>query len=652
MAASVSLRERVGSSESDRGVAAQQQRQQRQQEQEPQGDGWLGWLPASMREMFVRGDAGQVQQQQQQQQQQQGHGLVSGGVLGAAARPGIGSQRMISLEEAQRMVEMADAALQAKTKAAERRVIQAASLGYQKGVAAASSGGELIQQAQQDLDKMRSQLEQTAAERSQLQDEVESLRAGGSVVGALSPGLTSSPAPTVASSTVSQFNAATLWQLSSSAAKSANDLSRREIVVLRGQYRRAVRTNTRLNTALVFSEWRDQWLETSRRRKLLRKVAARLSSKRSEFVFRAWRGMLLVRGAPNGSSGSTQVSQLMGRVAALTQELAAAKASSHAETGGGEAAAAAAAMTGERFREHLHKIQRELEAVRQERDQLRMQMNAAPAGGVASSDIHATPPPPPPGLARTLVRNAVVQTELGELPRMHGGDSAMNIDAVPREQHERALKDVQEAMQRQSVIFDVAMQKQTEALEASEAALAREQRRASSTGEDHKRELAARFRAEGATQVTKFKASIRQELLDIKARMEGGVIGFGGVASALGKLCHSLQAPDRTIHGAQSSPTGQPMHPAANGSRARGTHSRSESQASLASASSARSAESPGSSRPPSPSTGKLGVGGMVIVAQLVMRGWSQNDATEAMRQVGGTSMEAAEVWLRRHKRG
>ena len=52
------------------------------------------------------------------------------------------ARTQVPLEEVQRAVAMADAALKAKTRSAERRALQAASLAYQKGSALAGARAE------------------------------------------------------------------------------------------------------------------------------------------------------------------------------------------------------------------------------------------------------------------------------------------------------------------------------------------------------------------------------------------------------------------------------------------------------------------------------------------------------------------------------
>jgi hypothetical protein len=67
-----------------------------------------------------------------------------GGVLPAPGR-GLGGERVLPFEAVQQAVQMADAALKAKTRAAQRHAMAAASLGFQKGVAA--SHAAVTQQA-------------------------------------------------------------------------------------------------------------------------------------------------------------------------------------------------------------------------------------------------------------------------------------------------------------------------------------------------------------------------------------------------------------------------------------------------------------------------------------------------------------------------
>jgi hypothetical protein len=67
-----------------------------------------------------------------------------GGVLPAPAR-GVGGERVLPYEAVQQAVQMADAALKAKTRAAQRHALAAASMGFQKGVAA--SHAAVTQQA-------------------------------------------------------------------------------------------------------------------------------------------------------------------------------------------------------------------------------------------------------------------------------------------------------------------------------------------------------------------------------------------------------------------------------------------------------------------------------------------------------------------------
>jgi len=179
-------------------------------------------------------------------------------------------RKVVPLEEARRALEMADAALKAKQRAAERKIVQAASLGYQKGLAASSSAN-MLSQVQRDMEGLRQELASAKAEKRALEErsETASVATGASGFSSVSAG-------------------ALIWQMSERASRRADELGQREKKVALQQLRTARRKVDRQTQALRLADWQRYARRKVRAARLLARVRARLAKLAMVQAFEAW----------------------------------------------------------------------------------------------------------------------------------------------------------------------------------------------------------------------------------------------------------------------------------------------------------------------------------------------------------------------------